>query len=162
MSELGRDAVPCPKPPRTKARLEQLIAQWQKDSGQPVARLNLRIAGDPYRDFSFRRGAVSELPARPNVKKVRVQVMFAGRVLSSPHLEIAPLDTGEEEFVAIPGQPGDAVWLSGPDEVLVLAERWQISHRAVPRRTREPEATPSPGRRRAAALSRARRPPKGG
>jgi len=33
-----------PKPPKTKARLEQLITQWQKDSGQPVGRLNLRIA----------------------------------------------------------------------------------------------------------------------
>jgi hypothetical protein len=33
-----------PKRPKTKARLEQLITQWQKDSGQPVARLNLRIA----------------------------------------------------------------------------------------------------------------------
>ena len=33
----------APKPPKTKARLEQLITQWQKDSGQPVARLNLRV-----------------------------------------------------------------------------------------------------------------------
>jgi hypothetical protein len=33
-----------PKPPKTKARLEQLITQWHKDSGQPVGRLNLRIA----------------------------------------------------------------------------------------------------------------------
>jgi hypothetical protein len=36
--------APRPKPPKTKARLEQLITQWQKDSGVPVARLNLRIA----------------------------------------------------------------------------------------------------------------------
>jgi hypothetical protein len=34
----------APKRPKTKARLEQLITQWQKDSGQPVARLNLRVA----------------------------------------------------------------------------------------------------------------------
>jgi hypothetical protein len=33
-----------PKPPKTKARLEQLITQWQIDSGTPVAFLNLRIA----------------------------------------------------------------------------------------------------------------------
>ncbi len=33
-----------PKTPKTKTPLEQLITQWQKDSGQPVARLNLRIA----------------------------------------------------------------------------------------------------------------------
>ncbi len=33
-----------PKAPKTKARLEQLITQWQKDSGRPVAFLNLRIA----------------------------------------------------------------------------------------------------------------------
>jgi len=33
-----------PKPPKTQARLEQLITRWQKDSGQPVGRLNLRIA----------------------------------------------------------------------------------------------------------------------
>ena len=33
-----------PKPPKTKARLEQLITQWQKDSRQPVGRLNQRIA----------------------------------------------------------------------------------------------------------------------
>jgi len=30
--------------PTTKPRLEALIAQWREDSGQPVSRLNLRIA----------------------------------------------------------------------------------------------------------------------
>lgn len=34
----------APKPPKTKARLERLITQWQKDSGKPVSLLNLRIA----------------------------------------------------------------------------------------------------------------------
>ena len=38
------DRAGRPKRPKTKARLEQLITQWQKDSGQPVGRLNLRIA----------------------------------------------------------------------------------------------------------------------
>jgi hypothetical protein len=144
------DPARRPKAPKTKARLEQLITQWQKDSGQPVARLNLRIAAmmlagalarvvdregrevfatkggiamelrmgdraratrdvdlvlrgdpeqlaerldeglrEPYRGFSFGRGAIGDLPTRPYVKKVRIQVSFAGRVLSSPQLEIA-------------------------------------------------------------------------
>jgi hypothetical protein len=60
-----------PKPPKTKARFEQLITQWQKDSGQPVARLNLR------------RGVIDDLPTRPHVKKTRVQVSFAGRSLTA-------------------------------------------------------------------------------
>lgn len=179
-----------PKPPKTKARLEQLITQWQKDSGQPVARLNLRIAAmmlagalarvadpngesvfatkggiamelrlgdraratrdvdivmrgnsedladlldaglrEPYQGFSFRRGAIDDLPTRPHVKKTRVQVSFAGRVLTSLQLEIAPLDTGEEEFTAIPGPSLGAVGLVGPDVVMVLAERWQIAQK---------------------------------
>ena len=33
-----------PKTPTTKAHLERLVTDWQKSSGQPVARLNLRIA----------------------------------------------------------------------------------------------------------------------
>jgi hypothetical protein len=44
MSETTGEPSGRPKTPKTKARLEQLITQWQKDSGQPVARLNLRIA----------------------------------------------------------------------------------------------------------------------
>jgi len=184
------DAARRPKPPKTKARLEQLITQWQKDSGVPVARLNLRIAAmmprarwrasstrtarrcsrpkaasrwslwmggraratrdialvlrghpeqlaeqldaalrEPYNGFTFRRGEIDELPARPSVKKVKVQISFAGRILSSPQLEIAPLDTGHEEFVAIPATKLDAVGLDGPDVVLVLAERWQIAQK---------------------------------
>jgi hypothetical protein len=31
------DTARRPKPPKTKARLEQLITQWQKDSGVPVS-----------------------------------------------------------------------------------------------------------------------------
>jgi len=44
VSDATGDRARRPKTPTTKARLEQLITQWQKDSGQPVARLNLRIA----------------------------------------------------------------------------------------------------------------------
>ncbi len=183
-------AWPQPKPPKTKVRLEQLITQWQKDSGQPVARLNLRIAAmmlagalarvsdpdgegvfatkggiamelrlgdraratrdvdivmrgdtdqlaglldaglrEPYEGFTFRRGAIDDLPTRPDVKKTRVQVSFAGRSLTSLQLEIAPLDTGDEEFTALPGPSFGAVGLSGPDVVMVLAERWQIAQK---------------------------------
>jgi hypothetical protein len=179
-----------PKPPKTKARLEQLITQWQKDSGKPVALLNLRIAsmmlagalaritnpngdgifaikggvamelrmgdraratrdvdlimrGDPtqlaallddglresYGGFSFRRDALDDLPSRPHVKKTRVQVSFAGRSLTTLLLEIAPPDTGEEEFTEISGTDLTAVGLQGPDVVLVLAERWQIAQK---------------------------------
>jgi len=179
-----------PKRPKTKARLEQLITQWQKDSGVPVARLNLRIAammlagalarivhpdgeavfatkggiamelwmggraratrdidlvlrGDPaqlaeqldaalrqpYNGFTFRRGGIDDLPPRPSVKKVKVQISFAGRVLSSSQLEIAPLDTGDEEFVALPAAELDPVGLDGPDVVLVLDARWQIAQK---------------------------------
>jgi hypothetical protein len=179
-----------PKPPKTKARLEQLITQWQKDSGQPVARLNLRIAAmmlagalarvtdpdgegmfatkggmamqlrlgdraratrdvdivvrgdtdeladlldaglrEPYGGFTFRRGVIDDLPTRPRVKKTRVQLSFAGRSFTPLQLEIAPLDTGEEEFTALPGPSLGAVGLTGPDVVMVLAERWQIAQK---------------------------------
>jgi Nucleotidyl transferase AbiEii toxin, Type IV TA system len=179
-----------PKRPKTKARLEQLITQWQKDSGVPVARLNLRIAAmmlagalarivdaegealfatkggiamelwmggraratrdidlvlrghpgqlaerldaalrEPYNGFRFRRGEIDDLPARPSVKKVRIQISFGGRVLSSAQLEIAPLDTGDEEFVALPAAKLDPVGLDGPDVVLVLDARWQIAQK---------------------------------
>jgi len=190
MSESSGEPKQQPKAPKTKARLEQLITQWQKDSGQPVARLNLRIAAtmlagalarvvdpdgqglfatkggiamelrmgdraratrdmdlvlrddpqrladllddglrEPYGRFSFRRGAISDLPPRPHVKKVRIQIGFAGRVLCSAQLEVAPLDTGDEEFVAVAGPSLAPVGLKGPDLVLVLAERWQIAQK---------------------------------
>lgn len=179
-----------PKPPKTKARLEQLITQWQKDSGRPVALLNLRIAAmmlagalarvvdpqgegvfaikggvamelrvgdraratrdvdlivrgdpsqlaglldaglrDPYRGFAFRRGTLDDLPPRPRVKKTRVQVSFAGRSLTTLQLEIAPLDTGDEEFTKVAGADLAPVGIEGPGVVLVLAERWQIAQK---------------------------------
>jgi hypothetical protein len=84
---------------------------------------------EPYKGFSFRRGEIGELPFRSSVKKVKVQISFVGRILSSPQLEIAPLDTGHEEFVAIPATKLDAVGLDGPAVVLVLAGRWQIAQK---------------------------------
>ena len=190
MTREGEEIARRPKRPKTKARLEHLITQWQKDSGLPVARLNLRIAAmmlagalacvvdpdgdvvfatkggiamelwmggraratrdidivlrgnpdqlaeqldaalrEPYNGFTFRRGEIGELPFRPDARKVKVQISFAGRILSSPQLEIAPLDTGHEEFVAIPATKLDAVGLDGPELVLVLAERWQIAQK---------------------------------
>lgn len=185
MTDTGR-----PKRPKTKARLEQLITQWEKDSGQPVARLNLRVAamtlagalarvvdsdgravfatkggmamelrmgdraratrdvdlvlrGDPldladlldhglrgpYEGFSFRRSEITDLPSRPYVKQVKIQVSFAGRVFSSPQLEIAPVETGHEEFIAIAGADLEAIGLDGPDAVLVLSADWQIAQK---------------------------------
>lgn len=184
------EPAPRPKRPKTKARLEQLITQWQKDSGYPVARLNLRIAammiagalarvvdpegraafatkggiamelrmggraratndidlvlrGDPdrladlldvglatpYEGFSFRRGEITGLPRRAEFRKVKVQVIFAGRVLSSPQLEISPAETGYEKFTAVPGLSLDAVGLDGPEAVLVLDTPWQIAQK---------------------------------
>ena len=184
------DPAARPKRPKTKARLEQLITQWQKDSGYPVSRLDLRIAammiagalarvvdpegraafatkggiamelrmrgkaratndidlvlrGDPeqladlldrglaapYGGFSFRRGEITSLPRRDEFRKVKVQVIFAGRVLSSPQLEISPAETGHEKFIAVPSLPLDAVGLDGPETVLVLDTRWQIAQK---------------------------------
>jgi hypothetical protein len=176
--------------PKTKPRLEALIAQWREDSGQPVSRLNLRIAAmmlagalarvldpdghavfatkggiamelrmgerarttrdidlvlrgeaeilaealeqglqEPYGDFTFRHSAITEPPPRPDVKQVRVQVRFAGKILCSPKLEIAPTETGHEDFIAIPGMDLHPVGLQGPDLVLVLDEHWQIAQK---------------------------------
>lgn len=84
---------------------------------------------EPYEGFTFRRGAIDDLPTRPHVKKTRVQVSFAARSLTSLQLEIAPLDVGDEEFTALPGPSLGAVGLSGPDVVMVLAERWQIAQK---------------------------------
>lgn len=33
-----------PKRPKTVNRLQQLITEWERESGQPVRRLNLRVA----------------------------------------------------------------------------------------------------------------------
>jgi hypothetical protein len=184
------DTESSPATPRTKARLEALITGWRKDSGQPVARLNLRIAAmmlagalarvldrngqamfatkggiamelrmgerarttrdidlvlrgdadtltvalqqglaEPYHNFTFRHGAITALPPRPQVKQVKVQVSFAGKIVCSPKLEIAPTETGHEEFIAIPGMDLRPVGLQGPDLVLVLAEHWQIAQK---------------------------------
>lgn len=179
-----------PKTPKTKARLERLITDWQKSSGQPVARLNLRIAammiagalarvvgpddrsafaikggiamevrlgdraratrdidlvlrgdpggladlldaglGEPYNGFAFRRREIGDHPVRPDVKQVDVQVVFARKVLCTPRLEIAPAETGREEFTALPGARLDEVGLDGPEIVQVLAATWQIAQK---------------------------------
>lgn len=179
-----------PKTPKTKARLERLVTDWQKSCGQPVARLNLRIAammiagalarvvspddraafaikggiamelrlgdraratrdidlvlrgdtdrladlldaglGEPYNGFAFRRREIGDHPVRPDVKQVEVQVLFARKVLCTPKLEIAPAETGREEFAALPGAPLDAVGLDGPELVQVLATPWQIAQK---------------------------------
>ena len=105
--------------------------------------LHLVLRGDPdrlaeqldaaldeaYNGFSFRRGAIEPLPGRPDVTKVKIQVSFAGWILSSPQLEIAPAETGHEEFIAIPAASLEPVGLTGPERVLVLAERWQIAQK---------------------------------
>ncbi|HWK26146.1 MAG TPA: nucleotidyl transferase AbiEii/AbiGii toxin family protein [Solirubrobacter sp.] len=98
------------------------------DPDQLAERLDTALR-EPYNGFTFRCGEIDALPARPNVKKVKVQISFAGRILSSPQLEIAPMETGHEEFVAIPATKLDAVGLDGPDVVLVLAKRWQIAQK---------------------------------
>ena len=165
MTQLEAPLVGRPKTPKTKARLERLITDWQKSSGQPVARLNLRIAammiagalarvvgpddraafaikggmamelrlgdraratrdidlilrgdtdrladlldaglGEPYNGFAFRRREIGDHPVRPDVKQVEVQVIFARKVLCTPKLEIAPAETGREEFAALPAR----------------------------------------------------------
>jgi hypothetical protein len=60
-------------------------------------------------------------PIRPQVKKARVQISFAGRSLTTLQLEIAPPDTGDEEFTEISAADLTAVGLQGPDVVLGLA-----------------------------------------
>lgn len=99
--------------------------------GNPDDLAELLDAGlrEPYQGFTFRRGTIDDLPTRPHVKKTRVQVMFAGRSLTSLQLEIAPLDTGDEEFTSLPAPSLGAVGLTGPDVVLVLSERWQIAQK---------------------------------
>lgn len=98
------------------------------DTDQLAALLDAGLR-ESYEGFTFRRGAIDDLPTRPHVKKTRVQVSFAGRSLTSLQLEIAPLDTGDEEFTPLPGPNLRAVGLSGPDVVMVLAERWQIAQK---------------------------------
>jgi len=190
MSQPESERAGRPKTPKTKARLERLVTDWQKSSGQPVARLNLRIAammiagalsrvvdpndraafaikggiamelrlgdraratrdidlvlrgdtdrlaglldaglGEPYNGFAFRRREIGDHPVRPDVKQVEVQVLFARKVLCTPKLEIAPAETGHEEFAALPGAPLDAVGLDGPELVHVLATPWQIAQK---------------------------------
>lgn len=194
-----------PKRPKTKARLEQLLTQWQKDSGQPVARLNLRVAAmmlagalsrvvdddgdtvfatkggvamelrmgdraratrdvdlvlrgdpaaladlldagirEPYNGFTFRRSEIDHLPFRPGVRTLRVQVGFAGKVLCSPQLEIAPVETGEEEFVVIAGHDLSAVGIDGPEIVPILADRWQIAQKLHAVTERFPDGRENP------------------
>lgn len=190
MSPRSSSRAGRPKTPTTKARLERLVTDWQKSSGQPVARLNLRIAammiagalarvvgpddraafaikggmamelrlgdraratrdidlilrddtdrladlldaglGEPYNGFAFRRREIGDHPVRSDVKRVEVQVIFARKVLCTPKLEIAPAETGHEEFAALPGARLDAVGLDGPELVQVLATPWQIAQK---------------------------------
>src|SRR4051812_31582298 len=82
---------------------------------------------EPYGGFSFRRDALDDVPSRPQVKKTRVQVSFAGR--TTLQLEIAPPDTRDEKFIEISAADLTAVGPQGPDVVLVLAERWQIAQK---------------------------------
>lgn len=194
-----------PKAPKTKARLERLITDWQKDSGQPVGRLNLRIAAmmlagalarvvepddqaafaikggiamelrlgdraratrdidliirgdtgqladaldarlrEPYNGFEFRRREIADHPAHPDVKQVEIQVIFARKVLCTAKLEIAPAETGNEEFASLPGASLDPVGLDGPELVQVLAGPWQIAQKLHAVTQRYPDGRENP------------------
>lgn len=99
--------------------------------GDPAALADLLDAGirEPYNGFTFRRSEIGHLPFRPDVRTLRVQVGFAGKVLCSPHLEIAPAETGEEEFITIAGHDLSVVGIDGPEIVPILADRWQIAQK---------------------------------
>jgi hypothetical protein len=60
---------------------------------------------EPYGGFSLRRDALGDLPSRPQVKKTRVEVSFAGRSLTTLHLEIAPPDTATRSSPRSPVSP---------------------------------------------------------
>jgi hypothetical protein len=52
-----------PKRPKTVNRLQQLITEWERESGQPVRRLNLRVASIPSPNRGEPRARPGRLPA---------------------------------------------------------------------------------------------------
>jgi hypothetical protein len=81
-----------PKRPKTKARLDRLITDWQNASGQPVSRLNLRIAAmmfagalarvvdpDEEKVFALKGGMAMELRLGDRARATRdVDVILRG------------------------------------------------------------------------------------
>jgi hypothetical protein len=116
------------------------------DPNQLAERLDAALR-EPYNGFTFRRGEIGELPFRPDVRKVNVQISFAGRILSSPRLEITSLDTGYEEFVAIPAIKLDA------SASTVQSSCSQNAGRSPRSCTRSPSSSPTVVRTHASATS---------
>jgi hypothetical protein len=99
--------------------------------GDPEAlaeRLEEALA-EPYEGFAFRAGEPEALDFRPQVRRVDIQLSFAGKPFTTLRVEFAPAEAGGDEFDELPGHDLSQIGLKGPDTVPVLALRWQVAQK---------------------------------
>ncbi len=84
---------------------------------------------EPYEGFSFTAGESETLPARPEVRRLEIQVSFNTRHFTTLKVEFAPAEAGGHEFDELPGHDLSKLGLNGPERVPVLALRWQIAQK---------------------------------
>jgi hypothetical protein len=82
-----------------------------------------------YEGFSFIAGEPETLPARPEVQRIQIQVLFNTKRFTTLQVEFAPTEAGGHEFDELPGHDLSKLGLKGPDRVPVLALRWQIAQK---------------------------------
>jgi hypothetical protein len=87
------------------------------------------VFSEPYEGFSFIAGEPEALPARSEVRRLQIQVLFNARRFTTLKVEFAPAEAAGHEFDELPGHDLSKLGLKGPDRVPVLALRWQIAQK---------------------------------
>ncbi|HWF52758.1 MAG TPA: nucleotidyl transferase AbiEii/AbiGii toxin family protein [Solirubrobacteraceae bacterium] len=87
------------------------------------------VFSKPYEGFSFIAGEPEALRARPEVRRLQIQVSFNTKRFTTLQVEFAPTEAGCHEFDELPGHDLSKLGLNGPDRVPVLALRWQIAQK---------------------------------
>lgn len=87
------------------------------------------VFSEPYEGFSFIAGEPEALPARPEVRRLQIQVFFNTRRFTTLKVEFAPAEAGGHEFDELPGHDLSKLGLKGPERVPVLALRRQIAQK---------------------------------
>ena len=53
---------------------------------------------EPYEGFGFTASEPEALPARPEVRRVNIRILYKGRSFTTLKVEFAPVEAGGEEF----------------------------------------------------------------
>lgn len=75
------------------------------------------VFSEPYEGFSFIAGEPEALPARPEVRRLQIQVFFNTRRFTTLRVEFAPAEAGGQEFDEVPGHDLSKLGLKGPERV---------------------------------------------